>query len=49
VAFHNGLSVSLTPRQFDPRRRAFFSDDAGNIHVDETQPATASSPYLHPD
>ena len=41
-----GYSLSLTPKQFAPDRRAFYVDETGKIRVEEAKPATAESPPL---
>ena len=41
-----GYSLSLTPKQFAPDRRAFYVDETGKIRVEEAKPATAESPLL---
>ncbi len=42
----DGYSLSLTPKQFAPDRRAFHVDESGKIRVEEGKPATADSPPL---
>jgi hypothetical protein len=49
VSYHGGgqgFSVTLTPKQFDPARRAFYMDTGGAIRVSESGPATADSELL---
>lgn len=49
VAYHGGkdsFSVTLTPKQFDPARRAFYMDSSGTIRVQADAPATAESEPL---
>jgi hypothetical protein len=49
VSYHGGgqgFSVTLTPKQFDPARRAFYMDTGGAIRVSESGPATAESELL---
>jgi hypothetical protein len=41
-----GYSLSLTPKQFAPDRRAFYVDETGKIRVEEGKPASADSPLL---
>ena len=42
----DGYTLTLTPRQFDATRRAFYTDESGVIRGEESRPATASSPAL---
>ena len=42
----DGFSVTLTPKQFDPARRAFYMDSSGVIRVQEGAPATSESEPL---
>ena len=52
VGFHpvgQGWSLAMVPKQVESRRRAFFMEDNGIIHVEEDKIATASSPVLRPD
>lgn len=39
-------SLTLTPKQFAPERRAFYVDETGKIRVEENKPASAESPLL---
>jgi len=41
-----GFSITLTPKQFDPAHRAFYSDASGAIRSEAEKPATADSPVL---
>jgi hypothetical protein len=50
VAFRsktNGYSLALTPKQFDPEHRAFYVDESGVFHAEESKPANSSSPALN--
>lgn len=42
----DGYSLALTPKSFDAQHRAFFTDESGNIRVEDAQQATATSPLL---
>jgi len=42
----DGFSVTLTPKQFDPARRAFYMDTSGVVRVQEGAPATGESEPL---
>ncbi|MBI2677147.1 MAG: hypothetical protein HYX28_00015 [Candidatus Koribacter versatilis] len=49
VGYHGGkdsFSVTLTPKQFAPTRRAFYMDSSGAIRVQADAPATAESEPL---
>jgi hypothetical protein len=49
VNFHGkkeSFALALTPKQFDPVHRAFYSDQDGKIRVDESKPAGPDSPVL---
>ena len=37
------FSVTLTPKQFDPTRRAFYMDATGVVRVQDDAPATSES------
>lgn len=41
-----GFSLTLTPKEFAPDRRAFYMDSSGVIRVEEDKPATRESPVL---
>ena len=49
VSFHSkkdSFSLAMIPKQYDPQHRAFYAEDDGIIHAEESQPATANSPRL---
>jgi hypothetical protein len=49
VGYHGGkdtFSVTLTPKQFDPTRRAFYMDATGVVRAQADAPATAQSEAL---
>ena len=49
VRFHStgkAYSVALLPRQFDAAHRAFYLDESGEFRVEDTQPASKTSPEL---
>jgi hypothetical protein len=49
VSFHgkkDGFALGLTPKQFDPNHRAFYSDEDGKIRVEDSRPAGPDSPVL---
>ena len=42
----DAYSLTLTPKEFAPDRRAFYVDETGKIRVEENKPATAESALL---
>ncbi len=51
VSFHaepkgTGFSVSLTPKQYDPTHRAFYSDETGVIRAEDNKEASENSPKV---
>ncbi len=49
VGFHGtkeNFVVTMTPKQFDPTRRAFYMSDNGTVRVQEGAPATGESEPL---
>ena len=49
VNFHprqDGYELSLVPKQQDPEHRAFYANEDGVIHADETKAADENSPKL---
>jgi len=42
----DGYSLALTPKLFDAQHRAFFTDESGNIRVEDAQQATPASSLL---
>ncbi len=50
VKFHSTgkeWSLAMTPKTFDPSRRAFYMDDTGTIRGEDSKAATASSEPLN--
>jgi hypothetical protein len=45
----NGFSLRLTPREFAPERRAFYTDESGIMRVEEDKEASGESPILTPN
>ena len=49
VNFHSrqdGYELSMVPKQPDPEHRAFYANEDGTIHAEETKPADENSPKL---
>ena len=49
VSFHSrqdGYELSMVPKQQDPEHRAFYANEDGTIHAEETKPADENSPKL---
>ena len=42
----DGYELSLTPKQLDLEHRAFYANEDGVMHADETKPADESSPVV---
>lgn len=42
-------SIQLTPKAFDPERRAFYVEENGVIKVETDKPASAESSVLRPE
>ena len=49
VGFHSrkdGYELTMTPKQLDPEHRAFYANEDGVIHADETKAADENSPSV---
>lgn len=42
----DGFDLTLTPKQLDAEHRSFYSDEDGQIHADDQEPATDRSPIV---
>ena len=49
VSFHarkDGYELTMTPKQLDAEHRAFYANEDGVIHADETKAADENSPVI---